>query len=81
MDRHSERSVSLGTVPDIIARLLLLLLLLHAGFLGGFMMTDGATRTGTEQAMMAGVVTCDAADDRSLQATCCVCRHRSHRDA
>ncbi len=46
MDRHSERSVSLGTVPDIIARLLLLLLL-HAGFLGGFMMTDGATRTGT----------------------------------
>ena len=59
--------MALGTVPDITAHLLLLLLLL-AGLLRRLMMTDGATGAGTEQTVVAGVVACHAADDRSLQA-------------
>jgi hypothetical protein len=76
--RQRPLSVALGTVPDIAARLLLLLL--FTGVLRRLMMTDGATRPGTEQTVVARVVACHTADDRSLQATCCLCRHLGRRD-
>src|SRR5580700_2109754 len=43
-------------------------------------MTDCATCAGTEYTVVACQVTCHTADDRTLQATCCVYRHPGHRD-